>query len=224
MRFVMRGGNLIHTAFMYLDKEKRAFLQPVVHSRFHQIACFSLLQGVSLPVVSLSSTSTFLKMSSANSVLLVSTTGELEENAQSILERHVSRVFDSPDTQQTPTRSVDSHSLVGLPLTHLDCHSGQDSILNRLTLSGNVSKTMSHLPPLIKHCAEQSDSGGSLSRTVSTATKGQPHDFVNGLLQPGVGHQPGGALLSRQQQQQQPCNHTCAKDKYVTCQFSMSCF
>ena len=172
-----------------------------------------MLQGVSLPVVSLSSTSTFLKMPGANSMLLVSTAGELEENAQSILERHVSRVFDSPDTQQTPTRSVDSHSLVGLPLTHLDCHSGQDSILNRLALSGNVGKTTSHLPPPIKHCAEQIDYGGSSNRTVSTASKGQSHDFADCLLQPNVVHLPGGPIVSRQQQQLQPCNHTCAKDK-----------
>lgn len=178
-------------------------------------------------------------MSAVNSALLVASAVELEESAQSILERHVSRVFDSPDAQQTPTRSIDCQSLVGLPTNR--------SISADHQISGDIVKYMSNKNTCVPRFDENikmvpvqsctSSKGGgndmllqshaaSLTFNEQTESKrpsescwsGANHgceDLSDVALQQGFLRHPTGGILSRHQQllQQPVCNHTCAKDK-----------
>jgi Axin beta-catenin binding motif len=174
-------------------------------------------------------------MSAVSTAILVASAGDVEESAQSILERHVSRVFDSPDAQQTPTRSMDSQSLVGLPTSRstVTCADHQTSCDSVKYMSGKLtgsarydesakllsthscvsSKADGHDVTLQSRalsmtCAEQSEFKRlSESLTGSNHGHGDSSDVA-------IRHPAGGIITRHQQLQQQPvCNHTCANDK-----------
>jgi hypothetical protein len=175
-------------------------------------------------------------MSAVNSALLVASTVDLEESAQSILERHVSRVFDSPDAQQTPTRSMDCHSLVGVPTNRSICTDHQMSgdvvkyISNKIerfdenakmvsaksctSAKGGVNDIMLQSRTSSLTFNEQTESRKP-SESIWPGTNHGCEDIGDTAQQQGFLRLPNGGIMARHQQllQQPVCNHSCAKDK-----------
>ena len=174
------------------------------------VACFNLnshflFQGVSATRSSSSiAASTTSKMSAVNSALLVATQSEVEESAQSILERHVSRVFDSPDAQQTPTTTVDCQPFVGLATaisltTNLDHRTTKCDISKKKSLntSDTTSNSFSSLLPLS-------------SKTGSNRATSHVLECLSGDVAHETAQWHGSAGDVRQQL---TCSHSCTKDK-----------
>ena len=166
-----------------------------------------LFQGVSAPssfVPQTATTGAVSKMSAVSSALLVATRAEVEESAQSILERHVSRVFDSPDAGPTPTSADHCHLLFDAAAPSSRTAPNHDS-------SGN--KILSHRGVFSSYGRSKMGADGGAKRfDYSNAGAGCVSAECADILPTSQKRDTTADLASSSLHHQPACN-SCAKDK-----------